>query len=363
VHKRAGRASLVETKNYATILCLLTFIICLMPFYSMSDKQWHKSMYRVMNVIIGCFLGVGLSMMVFPRPTLTILQDKISKQIELVGEASEAVLHTAAEIFSEETYIPLSLADEIIGRGSVRMRTPSIQRTWRKTASDYDYGHDVVLEKYEAATKEWRAAKAQLGMLKYDPFNIGLPDDLLQTFRNEVAQILARAMRIQTTMVLIDGIVRNDPKHKFSEEHLELLANVGTLIRSMLSVPLDVTTSDVTAKQLSVNLVAMRRMIVDLSAAVSTSPELQMYGSSSGLPSLLEGEVDDDRGGTGYPKHVQGSHVCSLLFLQLVEHLALRSVRLYQSWKQYDGVCRTAENLKASVRGKVPKEVLEGQPV
>jgi len=164
-------------------------------------------------------------------------------------------------------------------------------------------------------------------------------------------------------MVLIDGIVRNDPKHKFSEEHLELLANVGTLIRSMLSVPLDVTTSDVTAKQLSVNLVAMRRMIVDLSAAVSTSPELQMYGSSSGLPSLLEGEVDDDRGGTGYPKHVQGSHVCSLLFLQLVEHLALRSVRLYQSWKQYDGVCRTAENLKASVRGKVPKEVLEGQPV
>ena len=217
-------------------------------------------------------------------------------------------------------------------------------------------------------------------MLRYDPFNIGRPNNLLQAFKSEVAQTLARAMRIQTTVVLIDSIIRNDPKHKFSEEHLELLANVGTLIRTMLSCPLDATASDVAARELSVNLVEMRRMMVDLSATISSSPELQMpsivrqhglgrqsitrssvdlagmYGSTSGA--VPGGGLDDDRGGEGAPKHVRGCHVCSLLFLQLAEHLALRSVRLYLSWKQYHGVCQEAEYLRASVRGEALKQVL-----
>ncbi len=75
-----------------------------------------------------------------------------------------------------------------------------------------------------------------------------------------------------------------------------------------------------------------------------------MYGGGS--ESEHSGlELDDtDRGGVQAPKHVKGLHVCSLLFLQLVEHLALRSVRLYQSYKQCEGVCRKAENLRASIK-------------
>lgn len=373
-----------------------------MPFYSAKEgKKWEKSMYRVINVLIGCFLGVGLSMLVFPRPTVNILQDKIARQIELAGEASEAVLHMAAESFSENAYIPLALAEEILVptnlSHSMRIRMPSVRRPWRKGKRDADLGGDFVLEKYEAATSEWRSAKSQLGMLKYDPFNLGRPNDFLERFQTETANALARAMRIQTTVVLMDGIVRNDPKHKFSEAHIELLADTGTLIKRMLSVPLEPDVNDMAALELSVNLSAMRRMVVDLSAVVSSSPSQElphaitkgnfddninrsrtdlasMYGScitegnfddninrsrtdlasmysSSGSLLSLEGEgLGDDKGGKGYPKHVHGSHVCSLLFLQLAEHLALRSLRLYQSWKQCERVRLAAEDIRESIR-------------
>ena len=396
VHVKIGGTSLITRYNYAVILLILTFSICLMPFYTIEAENlaWKKSLFRVVNVVIGCFLGVGLSMVVFPRPTVCILQDKISKQIELAGEAAEAVLHTAVDMFSESTYAgnanapPLALADEILAsataRQSVRMRMPTIRRPWRKV--DSVLGHDVVLEKYEAATKEWRTATSQLGMLRYDPFNIGRPNDLLQKFRTETANTLARAQRIQTTVVLIDGIVRNDPKHRFSEEHLHLLSHVGNLIRKMLTVPLNRMASDAAAKELSVKLVMMRKMTVDLAATVAQTPDLQiptfspheafgadisssrtdlvgMYGSTSAATSATNSTVsltslamvdssplEDDRGGRGAPKMKKGSHVCSLLFLQLAEHLTLRSVRLYQSWRQMEGVCETAEHLKASIR-------------
>jgi len=114
MHARIGRARLIERKSYAMILCLLTFTICLMQFYSLGDRPWRKSLYQVTNVVIGCFLGVALSMLVFPRPTVGILHDMIAKQIELAGKASEAVLHTAAVIFGKDAFTPIALADEIL---------------------------------------------------------------------------------------------------------------------------------------------------------------------------------------------------------------------------------------------------------
>ena len=60
-------------------------------------------------------------------------------------------------------------------------------------------------------------------------------------------------MLINATLCLmrvVDGIIRNDPKHKFSEEHLEVLANIGTDIRCMLTVPMDINESDLAAKTL-----------------------------------------------------------------------------------------------------------------
>ena len=61
-------------------------------------------------------------------------------------------------------------------------------------------------------------------------------------------------------------------------------------------------------------------------------------------------ERDEDNDCEYAPKHITGSHVCSLLFLQLAEHLVLRSLRLYQSYKQCEGVCLAAEDLRKSIR-------------
>ena len=122
------------------------------------------------------------------------------------------------------------------------MKLPSVRRQCR-SRKESELDQDEILAKYEYAMKEYRAAKGQLGKLKYDPFNIGRTNDLLESFRTEVNHTLSRAMRIQTTVVLIDGIIRNDPKHKFSEENLELFAQIGTSIRTMLTVPLNITQS------------------------------------------------------------------------------------------------------------------------
>ncbi len=83
-------------------------------------------------------------------------------------------------------------------------------------------------------------------------------------------------MRIQTTIVLLDGIIRNDPKHKFSVKQLDLIATIGTDIRNMLTVPLDMRRNEAAAKKLLQNMVILRRMIVDLSATVSSSPDTQI---------------------------------------------------------------------------------------
>ena len=144
-------------------------------------------------------------------------------------------------------------------------------------------------------------------------------------------------------MCVADGIIRNDPKHKFSEEHLEVLANIGTDIRCMLTVPMDINESDLAAKTLKQNMTTLRSMIVDLAGEVSSSPDTQIDHSDSCVDL---GETD--RGGFIAPKLVKGSHVCSLLFLQLAEHLALRSEKLYQSYKSCHLICQQAENLRAS---------------
>ena len=80
---------LIEKKNYATILCLLTFTICVMPFYSIQEHAFKRALIRISNVLIGCILGVGMSMLVFPKPSVNILVDNISKQIILAGESSQ----------------------------------------------------------------------------------------------------------------------------------------------------------------------------------------------------------------------------------------------------------------------------------
>jgi hypothetical protein len=197
-----GGVRLIEKKNYATILCLLTFTICVMPFYSIQEHAFKRALIRISNVLIGCILGVGMSMLVFPKPSVNILVDNISKQIILSGESSQFVLYTAADIFADNVYVSSKAGlCEQDRMKSIRQRTPSERRFWRSSSSNL--GEDSVLEKYDDAMKLYRTSKAQLGKLQYDPFNLGQSNNLLESFRTEVAHTLTRSMRIQTTIVLI----------------------------------------------------------------------------------------------------------------------------------------------------------------
>lgn len=375
-HYNVERNKIITRYNYACILSLLTFYICVLPFYTDNEPKWEKGMYRVTNVVVGCLLGAGLSISILPRSTTGVLRNKMELQVQLAGEASQAVLHEAAGSFSDSALFITTdtMDDEILDveRPNHKSLHPNltIPKRPRRGGSkgNADICGDVALEKYEAALKEWRTIQTQLNNVRFDPLHLGTPDELLSAFRSEVTNTLARALRIQNTVVLLDGILRNDPKHDFSEEHVNLFASMGTNIRRMLSLPLQDSNEDA-YQDIKAQLSAIRSCVVDLSSVVASSSKempahyvgtlgIGILGSRVDLSDMLLDEKfqqGDDKGGKGAPKFVHGSRVCALLFLQLVEHLALRSVRLYQTWKQCQAVCDACENRGDFRSQKIPR--------
>jgi len=53
--------------------------------------------------------------------------------------------------------------------------------------------------------------------------------------------------------------------------------------------------------------------------------------------------MEDDMG-MGLPKYATGGDENTLLFLQLVEHLILRSLRLYQAWDHVEAYADALED-------------------
>lgn len=362
---RVGRTPIIQRYNYASILCLLTFGICILPFYVAEKSQWRKSVYRIANVLVGCLIGAFGSVVVLPRSTASILRKRIDRQITLAGEASEAVLHGAADVFSGKLR-PLPLAAEL--RESRQHRVARLRRMRSRKSfravniNVVDEEGNLALEKYESAIQDWKESKKVFPLLHYDPFNFGVPPALMSALHAESANTLARALRIQTTVVLLDGIVRNDTKHDFDEDQLTLFADSGTLVRRMLTVPFNRETSEAAAEELSEKLVEIRYCIIQLSAAVGRSKNqmptfndpsvpLSRPASSTSISSMVRVSSAssisgmDDVGGRGMPKHVPGSRVCALLFVQLVEHLTLRSLRLYHAWKECQRHCEILDSL------------------
>lgn len=89
---QVGKRKVIQRFAYATILCVLTFCICMLPFASPHvNPKWKKAMDRVVNVILGCILGAIGSFLICPRPTVAVLYEKTARQVKLAGEASQAV--------------------------------------------------------------------------------------------------------------------------------------------------------------------------------------------------------------------------------------------------------------------------------
>jgi hypothetical protein len=155
---------------------------------------------------------------------------------------------------------------------------------------------------------------------------------------------------MQTTIVVLDGMVRNEgAEYAFDQDEFDMFAESGHLIRTMLTVPLDIRASNAAAKQLFRKLEQARQSIVRHSGEVagirSSSQESALYKQDAMddfentllNPNRRKYSVrmDDDEG-LGIPKYATDSHDNALLFLQLVEHLILRSLRLYQAYKHVE---------------------------
>ena len=95
-----GQDKVIHHFAYVTILCMLTFCICMLLFGLDEDPKWHLGVWRICNVIVGCILGAIGSIVGCPQSTSTVLHDKMVHQVKLAGMASEAVLLSAATALS-----------------------------------------------------------------------------------------------------------------------------------------------------------------------------------------------------------------------------------------------------------------------
>ena len=75
-----------------------------------------------------------------------------------------------------------------------------------------------------AATREFQKGISLFPLLRYDPFFYFSADQ--RSFRLDSVVDLARSFRIQSTVMLLDSIIRNDRGHHFSPEQLDLIRQV-----------------------------------------------------------------------------------------------------------------------------------------
>ena len=328
--------------------------VAMLPFSNETEDapKWRFSVLRMMNVTIGCFLGAAGSVLVWPRSTTAVLHDKAARQVSLAGEACESVLHTAAGAFSGRVQIQLlsksllhSPRSSMWNRRQAQVEAPSDNSKQSVTIADAQIEAlskastqsamttDVTLEKYEMAIEDWKASKALFPLLRFDPFNFGTPNEAAAAFHKEISMTMSRALRIQTTVLTLDGMIRNDTAHDgFDENDFVAFAETGTLIRELQKLPLEAARCDYAAEHLFCQLEQIRRSIPRVSAVVFAE-NLSKSGSLL-KPILEEGIMDfrsslnkrgymstrmDDDDGHGMPKYAAtSSNNNVMLFLQLV---------------------------------------------
>ena len=347
---KVGAVKVIRKFAYATILCVLTFCICMLPFAVDADPKWETGVWRVINVVIGCFLGAIGSIIIAPKSTTAVLHDKAARQVKMAGDAAEAVLHTASDFFAGRIEVN-RLADDLLEtplESTIEWKFLRSNSLVSNASEDSTARADIALKKYEEAIADWRLSKMLFPLAQYDPFHVATDRRESNIVQMEIARTLARALRIQTTIVVMDGMVRNDADYDFLPSELVMFAETGTVIKRMLTVPLHLERSDEAAKRLFDILEQTRKHVLRMSTAVSGEHEsfgdIRGQGIMDFQRNLLEVPGDifgtsrtmGDENGRGIPRDVTGSSDNTLFFLQLVEHLILRSLRLYQAWKHVE---------------------------
>lgn len=352
---KVARDKVIKRFAYATILCVLTFCICILPFSENEDPKYGRAVSRVLNVVIGCIIGGLGSIIIVPKSTTDVLYAKASRQVSMAGEAAEAVLNVSADFFAGRIEVS-RLADELLNtplESELRWKLARSSSSLSSLSTVDAGATDVALKKYEDAIADWRLSKMLFPLVKYDPFKlfkINVQEDTSDAFHTEIARTLARCLRIQTTIVVVDGMVRSDADYDFTSHQLESFSEAGSLIRTMLTIPLNRDKSNVAANVLFQKLEETRRAIHRMSIAVADAEALSDPERNEGLKEfqlkLLSKEnfaetlhtCNGDEMGRGIPINATGRDDNTLFFLQLVEHLILRSLRLYQAWTHVESI-------------------------
>lgn len=325
--------SIFANYPYASLLCLLTFGISVLPFYTDNEKEWKSAVFRIANVIIGCGIAAIGAILLWPRSSMSVLGDAVQEQVKFAGEASEAVLLFASETLTDRS---------TMNSGG----TSNAGVTESKIGVEPDVD-DSAHQKYEKAIGKYKAAKSAFPLAKYDPYNLCRDTESYEAFRKESALTLSRALRIQTTIVLIDGALRNDELGvRCTDRQRDLFGEIGSLIKTMLTPPCNQKVNDVAADELLDLLDEIRAGVLRESAqvAAAAAAEPKFFFGSLGKEDFKE-MLGAER---AMPLMVHNSESYSLLFLQLVEQLVIRNLRLYYMWRQVD-----KENTQAdSSRGR-----------
>jgi hypothetical protein len=330
------------------------------------DPLWSHGIIRVINVVIGCLLGAMGSIVICPKSTADVLYEKTARQVRLAGEASEALMQSASDYFSGRVIRITRLADEILHQPIESSMRWKLRRQSSGLSDDDSNNHfnnnnnnnnnnnvksNRAVKKYEDAIMEWRATKSLFPLAKYDPFSI--PDlhrnNKATMIQTDIAHTLARALRIQTTIVVMDGMLRNEADYEFTRDQLILFGQIGSLIRRMLTVPINLIQTNAAAEELFTKLDQIRNCILYVSAQVAAGPDDPANYSPQGVQTFKDSILNDivtdfdingnhieDDEGRGILKNATSKHDNTLFFLQLVEHLVLRSLRLYQAWKHVE---------------------------
>lgn len=314
-------------------------------------------MYRILNVIIGSAIGALGSIVIAPKSTTDVLYSKAYRQVTMAGEAAEAVMNVAADFFAGRIEVS-RLADELLNaplESELLWKFASSSSSVSSRSTNVHNGAtDIALQKYEDAIADWRLSKMLFPLVKYDPFKFKLNPEagIDDAFHTEIARTLARCLRIQTTIVVIDGMVRSDADYDFTARQLDSFAQTGRLIRKMLTLPLDRASSNEAADSLFRKLEQTRKDIHRISITVGDPEdplEQERYDgikdfqskllSHNGLMETIHSAAGDEMG-RGIPMNATGREDNTLFFLQLVEHMILRSLRLYQAWTHVETIRR-----------------------
>lgn len=310
--------------SYAARMSLVTYSIVSLSFYRTPDcygEPWSVGVWRAVNIVLGCFVGVS-SLVLWPRSTKSMIQARVTNQLQVAGESVASVLDSAHSAFVNRQK-PLHW--DCFHRDRVNPKS------------------DAAYDAYLKGAHGWKSCSELFALLKYDPFGYRSPSQERMKFQESMSILSERVFRLHTTLVVVDSIVRggiglqaDKSMVSASPESLEALKRIGDRAKIMLSTDGGSLQEREKAFEALINedLMEVGRWIERQERIQAKN---QDAGSADGPSSLSQVqrlllsryEDDVDNVHVSSPLQLLQGHQQISLLLLLVEQLILRVARLY----------------------------------